>query len=172
MAIDLQALADAFLAISPTPNTLQDALPTLNAQTVSGTVDVPVQAIAAYLGSSMKLASFLSWASSPPSGSSPASVASAAELAFAFGHPTLVPSFAMSNAEIAAQMQGALESLVSPGSGVTGPITSTDQSEILGLSVKTNPLWPEPIQVAHLQMAQRAGLIASGILAWPGQTVA
>ena len=163
MAQNLTALAAAFNAISPVPATLDAAVPTLNAQTTMQVVDVPVQAIAAYLGANMKMAAFLAWAASPPSGASAASIEAAAELAFVFQHPNLVPSFAMSNPTVATQMEAALSALVSPGTGVAGPITATDQSAILALASRTVSIWPEPVIPAHLQMAQRAGLISNSI---------
>ena len=172
MAQNLTALAAAFNAISPVPATLDAAVPTLNAQTTTQAIDVPVQAIAAYLGANMKMASFLAWAASPPSGASAASLAAADELAFAFQHSGLVPSFAMSNPNVATQMEAALAALVDPGTNIAAPITSADQTAILALASRTVSVWPEPVQVAHLQMAQRAGLIAAGIPAWPGQVVA
>ena len=163
MAQNLSALATAFNAISPTPATLVAAVPTLNAQTTTQAIDVPVQSLAAYLGENMKMAPFLAWAASPPAGASAASIMAAAELAFALQHSGLVPSFAMSNPTIATQMEAALSALVSPGTGVAGPITATDQSAILALASRTVSIWPEPVIPAHLQMAQRAGLISNTI---------
>ncbi len=171
MAQNLTTLAAAFNALSPVPATLEAAAGdpqnpapgTLNAQTTTQAMDVPVQSVAGYLGAAMKLAGFLSWAAAPPSGASTASIAAAAELAFAFEHPQLVPTFAMSIPSIASQMQGALAALVSPGTGITGPIATADQTAILAMASRTVSIWPEPVEVSHLQMAQREGLISTAI---------
>lgn len=156
-------LAAAFNALSPVPASLVAECVALNAQTTTKAVDVPVQAIAAYLGANMKLASFLVWVAAPPAGASAASIGAAGELAFAFEHPQLVPSFDMSIPTIATQMEGALAALVSPGSGVTGPITAADQTALLALASQTVLAWQPPVMVADLQAAQEAGLISKTI---------
>lgn len=161
MAWTQAQLAAAFNALSPVPATLVAAYKAFDAQTVSQPVDVPVQAVAGYLGANMKLGSFLAWAAAPPAGASAASIAAAAELAFAFMHPQLVPSFAISNPTIAAQMEGALAALVSPG--VAAPIAAADQAAILAMGVRTVKVWQPDVHVAHLQMAQKAGLISAAI---------
>ena len=138
-------LATAYGAISPAPTSLLAAAETLNAQTTPVTVDVPVQAVAGYLGNAMKLAGFLQWAAAPPAGASAASIAAATELAFAFEHPQLFPTFYMSVPATATQMEGALAALVSPGTGVTGPITATDQAAIMALASATVPVWEPPV---------------------------
>ena len=158
-----QQIGAAWSALSPTPATLVAGCATLNAQTAPVMVDVPVQAVAAYLGANMKLASFMAWAAAPPAGASATSIGAAAELAFAFEHPRLVPVFALSISTIAAQMEAALEALVSPGSGVTGPITAADQTAILALASQTVPVWSPPLMVSDLQAAVAAGLIPSTI---------
>jgi len=166
MAWTQTQLAAAFNALSPVPGTLEAAAAIdgpLNSQTITAAVDVPVQSIAAYLGANMKMEGLLAWAAAPPSGASAASILAAQELAFAFEHPQLVPVFAMSIPAIATQMQDALAALVSPGSGIAGPITATDQTAILALAVATDLAWQPPVIIAQLQMAQRAGLISNTI---------
>lgn len=158
-----QELVTAFLALSPAPATLSAGRDALNAQTQSVTVDVPVQSVAAYLGVAGELAAFLAWAAAPPTGSSAASQAAAAELAFAFEHPALFPTFAMTNATVAAQMQTWLADLVSPGTGITGPIDAADQTAILALASASVPVWQPAVGIAQLQNAQRAGLISTSI---------
>ena len=158
---DKQLLA-AFAAL-PTPATLEGAAATLNAQTTPQAVDVSVQAIAGYLGANMRLGGFLAWAAAPPTGASAASIAAAGELAFAFQHPQLVPTFAMSDPTIAGQMEAALAALVSPGSGIAAPIAAADQAAILAVGVVTALDWQPPVHIAHLQMLQRAGSISAAI---------
>lgn len=161
-------LAAAFNALSPVPATLADGVKVLEAQTTQIAVDVPVQSVAGYLGNAMKLAGFLAWAASPPTGASTASIAAAQELAFAFQHPQLFPTFYMSNPTTATQMQGALAALVSPGSGVAGPITAADQAAIIGLAAQTVPVWQPALQIVDLQRVQRAGAISAMIPPYPG----
>ena len=163
-------LATAYGALSPAPTSLLAAAKALNTQTTQITVDVPVQSVAGYLGNAMKLAGFLAWSASPPAGASAASIAAATELAFAFEHPQLFPTFYMSNAATATNMESALAALVSPGTGVTGPITATDQAAIMALASVTVPTWQPEVQTAHLQRLQRAGLIPSGVVPYPGYT--
>lgn len=146
-------LAAAYEAL-PVQATLTDAAKALNGQTTQVAVDVPVQAVAGYLGNAMKLAGFLQWASAPPIGASPASIAAATELAFAFEHPQLFPTFFMSMAATATQMEGALAALVSSGTGVTGPITATDQAAIMALASATVPVWQPAITSADIQIAR------------------
>ena len=146
-------LAAAYAALSPAPTSLLAAAEALNAQTMTATVDVPVQSVAGYLGNAMKLAGFLQWAASPPAGASAASIAAAEELAFAFEHPQLFPTFFMSVPATATQMEGALAALVSPGTGVTGPITATDQAAIMALASATVPVWEPPVTTGDILRA-------------------
>ena len=146
-------LATAYGALSPAPTSLLAAAATLNAQTTQITVDVPVQSVAGYLGNAMKLAGFLAWAASPPAGASPASIAAAMELAFAFEHPQLFPTFFMSIPATATQMEAALAALVSPGTGVTGPITATDQAAIMALASAAVPVWEPPVTTGDILRA-------------------
>jgi len=156
-------LLAAFEALSPAPSSLAAAVASLNGQTTTRTVDVRIQAIAGYLGTNMKLEALIQWATSPPSGASPASISAAEELAFACQNPGSVPVFEMSNPAVAAQMQTELAALVSPGSNISGPITAADQSAILALAQSTSPQWDPPVAVAHLQNLQRDGLISASI---------
>ncbi len=155
------AIGTAWSALSPAPVSLVVGCATLNAQMAPKAIDVSVQAVAAYLGANMKLATFMAWAAAPPAGASAMAVGAAAELAFAFEHAQLVPNFAMSLPAIASQMEGALSALVSPGTGVTGPITAADQTAILALASQTAPAWSPPLTVNDLQTAMAAGLIPS-----------
>ena len=153
MAWTLVQLRAAYAALSPVPAALTEAAASLNAQTQTVTVDVPVQSIAGYLGSQNKLVSFLEWAAAPPSGASAAAVNAAKALADAIQDSGALPIFQMTNSTIAANMENDLAALVSPGTGVTGPITATDQAAILALASQTVPVWEPPIQPADLQTA-------------------
>ena len=143
----------AYDALSPVPANLTDALATLNAQTTTVAVDVPVQSVAAYLGLNGKLAGFIGWANAPPTGASAASVTAAQELAFALQHPATCPIFAMSNPMVVSLMTAWLTALVSPGTGITGPITSTDQTAILALGSATVPVWQPALDGGAMQLA-------------------
>jgi hypothetical protein len=150
---DPAAIRTAFAALSPAPTTQDGALAALNAQTRTVTVDVTVQAIAGYLGVAGKLPSFMAWSAAPPSGSSAASVAASASLAFAFEHPQLFPTFAMTDPNVAAAMEVNLAALVSPASGATGPIDASDQTAILALASETQPVWQPALHNGDLQSA-------------------
>ena len=143
----------AYAALSPTPASLTDAIATLNAQTTQIAVDVPVQSVAAYLGLQGKLAAFVSWAATPPAGASALSVTAAQELAFVLQHPVAFPPFAMSQDAMVSLMTSWLEALVAPGTGITGPITSTDQAAILALGSATVPVWQPPLDGGAMQLA-------------------
>ncbi len=143
----------AYDALSPVPANLTDAIATLNAQTATVAVDVPVQNVAAYLGLQGKLWAFIDWAGTPPTGASAASVVAAQELAFALQHPATCPVFAMSNPTVVSLMTTWLEALVSPGTGITGPITSTDQTAILALGSATVPVWQPALDGGAMQLA-------------------
>lgn len=153
MAWTLAQLRTAYASLSPVPATLTEAAATLNAQTQTVTVNVPVQSIAGYLGSQNKLVGFLEWAASPPTGASATAVNAAKALADAIQDSGALPIFQMTNSAIAANMENDLAALVSPGTGVTGPITATDQAAILALASQTVPVWQPPIQPADLQTA-------------------
>lgn len=157
------ALAADFNAISPAPASLAAAIPTLEALTVDQTVDVSVQSVAGYLGSQDKLQALLAWAASPPAGASTASIAAANSLVFAFEHAQTFPTFFMTSAATATKMENDLTALVSPGSGITGPIDATDQTTILALAKQTVVKHPN-LRVAHLQYLRDVlGLISATI---------
>ena len=143
----------AYAALSPTPASLTDAIATLNAQTTQIAVDVPVQSVAAYLGLQGKLAAFIAWAATPPTGASAASVKAAQELAFALQHPATFPIFAMSSPTVVSLMTTWLTALVAPGTAITGPITSTDQTAILALGSATVPVWQPALDGGAMQLA-------------------
>ena len=143
----------AYDALSPVPANLTDAIGALNAQTTTVAVDVPVQSVAAYLGLQGKLWAFINWATTPPTGASAASVTAAQELAFALQHPATCPVFAMSNPTVVSLMTSWLAALVSPGTGITGPITSTDQTAILALGSATVPVWQPALDGGAMQLA-------------------
>jgi hypothetical protein len=124
-------------AISAAPySTMTDAqiLSALNTASIAVPVYVPIQAIATYLGEVGKLNSFLAWADAPPSGTISTAITAAQELAFAIREPQTIAGFDMTNATVAAGMESFLAALVTPATGVTGPIAAADQSAILGLA--------------------------------------
>jgi hypothetical protein len=128
------ALKAALSAAPYSTQTDAEIVAAVNATSIAVAVDVPTSEVAEYLGEQNLLAGFLEWAASPPTGASAASVSAAKSLAFAFTNVALLPTFAMSNPAVAAEMQASLAALVSPGTGVTGPISATDQANILGLA--------------------------------------
>lgn len=146
-------LKAAYAALSPTPASLSAAAETLNAQTVPVTVDVPVQSVAGYLATVGKLGALVAWASSPPTGASAAAVAAAVELAFALQHPQTVPVFMMTDSTVAAGVEAWLAALVTPASGMTGPIDSADQTAILALASQTVPAWQPAVTAGDVQTA-------------------
>lgn len=153
MAWTYPQIAAAYSTLSPVPTNLTDGAATLNAQTKTITIDVPVQMVAGYLGVAGKLASFMQWAGAPPTGASTESISAAAELAFAFEHPTLFPVFQMTNPNVLTIMQSWLGALVSPG--VTpAPLTTSDQTAILALASQTVLVWQPTITVGDLQTAR------------------
>ena len=143
----------AYDALNPAPANLTDAIAALNAQTTTVAVDVPVQSVGAYLGLNGKLAAFINWATTPPTGASAASMTAAQELAFALQHPATCPVFAMSNPTVVSLMTSWLAALVSPGTGITGPITATDQTAILALGSATVPVWQPALDGGAMQLA-------------------
>ncbi len=143
----------AYDALNPAPANLTDAIAALNAQSQIIAVDVPVQKVAAYLGLQGKLAAFISWAATPPTGASAASVSAAQELAFALQNPATCPIFAMSNLSVMSLMTSWLSALVAPGTGITGPITSADQTALLALGSATVPVWQPALDGGALQLA-------------------
>ncbi|MDD2878707.1 MAG: hypothetical protein PHZ23_15930 [Acidiphilium sp.] len=128
------AALKAYIAAQPSGTTDATIIAAVNAATISVAVSVPTQAIAAYLGENNLLAGFLGWAASSPTGASAASQVAAKSLAFAFENVTLLPAFDMANTAVAANMQADLAALVSPGSGVSGPIGAADQMNILAMA--------------------------------------
>ena len=146
-------LKAAYLAISPTPASLEAAAATLNAQTTTVTVPVPIASVAAYLGLVGKLGAIETFATSPPSGASAQSVAAAQGLWEMTQSPAAFPPFDMPNAIVAASVEAMLAALVSPGTGVTAPIDSTDQATILGLASQTMPVWQPAVTAGDVQTA-------------------
>lgn len=168
MARTPESLASAFAALTPSPATLDDAATALNAQTTLVPVAVPVQSVAIYLASQGKLSSFTEWAQSPPAGASNVAVVAARELAFILNNSNLISNFDMTNATTANSVETWLSALVSPGSGVVGPISSADQSALLKMGSQAVPTWNPPVQITELQQIQRAKLITSSIPPYAG----
>lgn len=149
----LAQVKTAYQALSPAPATLSAAATALNAQTTTQTVNVPLSAVAAYLGIGGTLGPVLAFAASPPSGASVASIQAATGLAFMLQHAASFPAFDTTNPTVLATLTGMLEALVSPGTGITGPITSTDQANILALAQQTVPAWQPALRVGNIQTA-------------------
>ncbi len=147
------AVKAAYNALSPAPATLADAVIALNNQKTTETVDVPVRAVSGYLEAAGKLAAVAAFANAPPSGASAAAITAAQELMFALEHPQSVPVFEMTNPAIASAVTSWLAALVSPGTGVTGPIDATDQAAILALSTPTVPVWQPAVTAGDIQTA-------------------
>ena len=146
-------LKAAYSAISPTPASLEAAATTLNAQTTTVTVPVPIASVAAYLGLVGKLGALEAFATSPPSGASTQAVAAAQGLWEMIQSPAAFPPFDMPDATVAAEVEAMLSALVSPGTGVTAPIDSTDQATILGLATQTVPAWQPAVTAGDVQTA-------------------
>ena len=144
-------LKAAYSALSPTPASLEAAATALNAQTTTVTVPVPIASVAAYLGLVGKLGAIEAFATSPPSGASAQAVAAAQGLWEMISSPSAFPPFDMPDATVAAEVEAMLAALVSPGTGVTAPIDSTDQATILGLASQTMPVWQPPVEVPDLE---------------------
>ena len=144
-------LKAAYQALSPTPASYEAAAATLNAQTTTVTVAVPIADVAAYLGLVGKLGAIEAFATSPPSGASTQAVAAAQGLWEMIQSPAAFPPFDMPDATVAAEVEAMLAALVSPGTGVTAPIDSTDQATILGLASQTMPVWQPPVEVPDLE---------------------
>ena len=146
-------LKAAYLAISPTPASLEAAATALNAQTTTVTVPVPIASVAAYLGLVGKLGAIEAFATSPPSGASAQAVAAAQGLWEMISSPSAFPPFDMPDATVAAEVEAMLSALVSPGTGVTAPIDSTDQATILGLATQTVPVCHPAVTAGDVQTA-------------------
>ena len=146
-------LKAAYQALSPAPASYEAAVTTLNAQTTTVTVAVPIAALAAYLGLNGKLGALKAFAASPPSGASAESVAAAQGLWEMISSPGAFPPFDMADATVASAIQAMLAALVSPGTGITGPITSTDQTAILALATQTVPTWQPAVTAGDVQTA-------------------
>ena len=144
-------LKAAYQALSPAPASYEAAAATLNAQTTTVTVPVPIASVAAYLGLVGKLGAIEAFATSPPSGASAQAVAAAQGLWEMISSPSAFPPFDMPDATVAAEVEAMLAALVSPGTGVTAPIDSTDQATILGLASQTMPVWQPPVEVPDLE---------------------
>ncbi len=146
-------LKAAYSALSPAPASLEAAATALNAQTTTVTVPVPIASVAAYLGLVGKLGAIETFATSPPSGASAQSVAAAQGLWEMIQSPDAFPAFDMPNATVAASVEAMLAALVSPGTGITAPIDSTDQATILALGSATVPVWQPPLDGGAMQLA-------------------
>ena len=146
-------LKAAYLVLSPTPASLEAAAATLNAQTTTVTVPVPIASVAAYLGLVGKLGAIEAFATSPPTGASAQSVAAAQGLWEMIQSPDAFPAFDMPNATVAAEVEAMLAALVSPGTGVTAPIDSTDQATILGLASQIVSVWQPAVTAGDVQTA-------------------
>lgn len=148
MSWDDAKLKTAYAALSPAPANNAAAVIALNAQTDTVTVDVPVQLVADYLAEAAKLPTLLDFAASPPSGAAAGAVTAAAELAFAFEHSGLLPTFQMTNSVVAGEMQTWLADLVA-----AGVLASADQTAILALATATVPAWQPPVTTGDLATA-------------------
>lgn len=153
------AALKAAIAAQPSGTTDAEIIAAVNAAAIAVTADVPTSAVADYLAEQNLFAGFEAWAASPPTGASAASIAAAKSLAFAFSNVALFPTFAMTNPTIATQMENNLAALVDPGSGVTGPISSTDQTNILAMasnliSQASQWGWPSGITEGDIQTAR------------------
>jgi len=143
----------AYQALSPVPASYEAAAATLNAQTTTVTVPVPIASVAAYLGLVGKLGAIEAFAKTPPSGASAQAVAAAQGLWEMIQSPASFPPFDMPNPTVAASVEAMLAALVSPGTGVTAPINSTDQANILALAQQTVPVWQPALKVGDIQTA-------------------
>jgi len=146
-------LKAAYQALSPAPASYEAAAATLNAQTTTVTVSVPIMDVAAYLGLVGKLGAIEAFAKTPPSGASAQAVAAAQGLWEMIQSPASFPPFDMPNPTVAASVEAMLAALVSPGTGITGPIDSTDQATILGLATQTVPAWQPAVTAGDVQTA-------------------
>ena len=146
-------LKAAYQALSPAPASYEAAAATLNAQTTTVTVSVPIMDVAAYLGLVGKLGAIEAFAKTPPSGASAKAVAAAQGLWEMIQSPAAFPPFDMPNPTVAASVEAMLAALVSPGSGIVGPITNADQTAILALGSATVPVWQPPLDGGAMQLA-------------------
>jgi hypothetical protein len=60
----------------------------------------------------------------------------------------------MSNLSVVSLMTSWLSALVTPGTGIAGPITSADQTAILALGSATVPVWQPALDGGALQLAE------------------
>ena len=77
----------------------------------------------------------------------------AKQLGFLLQNPSIVPSINMANSQVNSLVSGWINSLVNPGSGVSGVITSGQAAALLGFSVQIVPVWNPPVSYANLQEA-------------------
>ena len=143
----------AYQALSPTPASYEAAAATLNAQTMTMTVSVPIADVAAYLGLVGKLGALEAFAKAPPSGASAESIAAAQGLWQMISSPDAFPPFNMAEATVASAIEAMLTAMVSPGTGITGPIDSTYQATILGLATQAVPVWQPAVTAGDVQTA-------------------
>ena len=146
-------LLEAYQSLSPTPATLIDAAAILNQQTKTVTVSVPISSVAEFFMIEGILMNILEWGANPPSGASSAAVVAAKQLGFLLQNPNIIPSINMADSQVNSLVSGWVNSLVNPGAGVTGIITSGQGSALLGFSAQTVPVWNPPVTYANLQEA-------------------
>jgi hypothetical protein len=146
-------LLEAYQSLSPTPATLTEAATLLNQQTTTITVSVPISSVAEFFMIEGILMNIIEWGANPPSGASNEAVVAAKQLGFLLQNPSIIPSINMGNSQVNSLVSGWVNSLVNPGSGVTGVITSGQAAGLLGFSVQTVPVWNPPVSYANLQEA-------------------
>lgn len=146
-------LLEAYQNLSPVPDNLTDAATILNKQTTTVTVSVPISSVAEFFMIEGILMNILEWGVNPPSGASSEAVVAAKQLGFLLQNPSIVPSINMANSQVNSLVSGWINSLVNPGSGVSGVITSGQAAALLGFSVQTFPVWNPPVSYANLQEA-------------------
>ena len=159
---DNAALAAAFNAISPATATLQAGAATLNAQTTTETVDVPVGTVEGYLRTNMLMGGLQRFVANPPTGAPAALVEGLGELLGMLASPH-VQVVQMTNPTVA----GAVGQILS-GAVSAGLMTSAQETALMALATPTANVWQPPVQIADLQRIQRAGLIPAGIVPYPG----
>lgn len=146
-------LLEAYQSLSPTPANLTDAATLLNQQTTTVTVPVPISSVAEFFMIEGILMNVLEWSVNPPSGASSDAVIAAKQLGFILQNPSIIPSINMANSQVNSLVSGWINSLVNPGTGVSGVITSGQAAALLGFSVQTVPVWNPPVSYANLQEA-------------------
>ena len=139
------AIASDYALISPAPTNLMEAAATINQEQIYIPIVVSITSVSAYLAISGKYQSFLSWAKSPPAGASSGSLLAAAMLLDAFSNTGIFPYFDMTNQSVYDKMSEWLSDLVSPGTGIVGPIDAADQSAILSLSQNLVNKWTSTV---------------------------